>query len=314
MAARPRQPVGNRRQKSKLTTAQVNVIKQRMVARAEWRIQQNVDHPDTNYIKNYSATSVTFAFLWFTDVKPEDEFTRWERFNMHFGGPVAHAECWFTEGADERIACSSVSSRGVFFIPRDFNNPKKPYTFYDLYLSEMEYDKLLVFFYKQDGKPFNNEGMLRSWLYLSWCRQTDETQWFCSELLFAGLSDVGIFERIQSQDPEFNAFVKLNPGAVSPTFLHHYLVESGMLQQTNHRVNGVHGYRTPSTAAFPPPPPPIIRNVPSTTTGRMSPAPTVATLTTTTTTIATQFQPNNQRRQPARADMLKGLRTGKRGF
>ena len=112
----------------------------RMAQAARDRLKHFMRHPDRNYSGCYNGARVTLAFLRFSDVKAEDEFTRWERFNQARGGPVAHVEIWFPQDTHDRVACSAVQHRGVFFMARNFASPKKPYTFYDLAMSQKEQD------------------------------------------------------------------------------------------------------------------------------------------------------------------------------
>jgi hypothetical protein len=212
------------------------------VGAARYRLKYNAQNPDRNYSHGYTGARVTLAFLRFSDVKAEDEFTGWERFNQGCGGPVAHVEIWFPQDTHDMVACSAVSRRGVFFMARKFASPKKPYTFYDLAMSEKEQDELFIFLYEQDGKPFNWSGMMSSWLYEWFTRATDEQQWFCSELIFAGLSHIGLFERIAGGEPEFVAFTRTNPGAITPTCLYERMLGANMLKQTFHQHLGIYGY------------------------------------------------------------------------
>jgi len=102
-------------------------------------------------------------------------------------------------------------SVGVELVERTGRNPQN--VFIQLGCSKMAEQKMLHYVRTQCvGKPFSNYAMVRS---LVWPRETDNTSFFCAELVAAVLKVGGLLD------------ANCNPGAATPEMLHRIYANRG---------------------------------------------------------------------------------------
>ena len=191
-----------------------------------------------------------------------------ERLSQKYGGDEAHSEFWFSEQSDfPRIAVSSMRGSyrpsrfasynplswidrihqwvwtgptvgdGVFCRVRDFTNPH--YKYYGLPLTPNEIDRLFMFSFEQDGKPFNLAGNLRCWNKHTY-KRTSGQKWYCAELMYQGLKKSGVLNRLLTEGRIDAEFASRNPGSVTPAMLYENLCAPGknVVMLTDNQVLG----------------------------------------------------------------------------
>lgn len=174
-----------------------------------------------------------------------------ERLSQKYGGDEAHCELWFSN--QSAFPCIAVSSMlgdyrpsrfasynplswmdrvyqwawtgrtvgdGVFCKTRDFSNPR--YKYYGLALTPNETDRLFMFSFEQEGKPFNLSGNMRCWNKYTYKRSTGDA-WFCAELLFSALKHANVLDRLVSYGYIDAEFANRDPGSVTPAMLYENL-------------------------------------------------------------------------------------------
>ena len=220
--------------------------KRKLYEQAAARVARN--DPSRDVVDPDSLQSSVYIALMDYTHWPQ-ELGRFEKLSQTHAGNQAHVEWWFSkESPFNQIAVSSVQGSyapppkwmtkwyakpfwlanrfyhwawkgrtkddGTFARMREFTNPF--YKYYRIPLSPNEMDRLYMFSYEQDGKPFNWIGSARSWskrLY----RKTTGTKWFCSELWHSGFKYSGVLDRLAATgriDPEF---ANINSGLATPT-------------------------------------------------------------------------------------------------
>ena len=123
--------------------------------------------------------------------------------------PFTHVEIAIGETAGSNGMMTNVArifndNVGVEIVERTGRNPQ--YVYLQIGCSVRATEKMLRFAKCQLAKPFSNYGMARS---LLWPRRTDNTCFFCAELVAAILREGGLMA------PESN------PGSATPEQLHH---------------------------------------------------------------------------------------------
>lgn len=131
------------------------------------------------------------------------------------GSAFTHVELALGEAAGEGGRMKNVlrvfnDAIGVELAERTGINPS--YSYLSLGCSKAAEEAMLRFARRQVGKPFSPMGMARA---LVWPRKTDESSWFCAELVAACLQAGGLMSHSSS------------PGAATPSSLYKLYKECG---------------------------------------------------------------------------------------
>ena len=225
--------------------------------------QRNICNP------NDMRTSIFLGFMDYNNWPENLGF--FQRLSQSHAGNKAHIEGWFSqESPFNKLAWSSIEGNlspvptwmrgriasplrwmnrayhwmlkpkqndGTFLKYRAFSN--EYYMFHRLPMTANEIDRLYMFVYEHQNKPFNWWGSARSWstkLY----RRSNFASFFCSEFMDAGLRASGIYDRLQREGRLSKEFVNRDSGLATPTLLYENLcsVQAGIVYATDNQVFG----------------------------------------------------------------------------
>jgi len=237
---------------SLLEQGQVGGAKRLLYDQAAQRVASN--DPSRDVVDTQTSQHTVYLALMNYNYWAQ-ELTFQERLNKRFGGDEAHCEYWFSDQSHfPRIAVTSIRGdyrprRSSLFNPlcfperlyqwvwkgptvgdgvackvRNFTNPY--YKYYGLQLTPNEIDRLFMFSFEQDGKPFNMLGNIRCWNKYIY-RKTTGTKWYCAELAHAGFQSAGIYDRLVASGHVDETFVNRDPGSVTPALLYEHLCAPG---------------------------------------------------------------------------------------
>ena len=159
------------------------------------------------------------VYLYFMKYDPNDP--SWTNYLVYKAtGRLMHVELAFvTEHVSKYTGKRYIYSAsivddgtGVYVERRTFENPH--YYAIEIKATEPQIRAMWEFCVEQRAKKLNWWGMYLSWT--PWSRETDETKWFCSELVAAALQKANLFE-------PSDRYYDLDPGCATPYELYEIL-------------------------------------------------------------------------------------------